>query len=74
MVRSFLKMERSRRERKESRVERERECRTTNKQWILLFGENNSLSRAGEEPFMALGSVSSFVVLLRLLFSNRHSR
>ena len=33
---SFLKMERSRRERKESTVEREKECRTTNKQWIFI--------------------------------------
>ena len=36
MVRSFLKMERSRRERKESTVERERERRTANKQWIFI--------------------------------------
>ena len=55
MVRSFLKMERSRRETKGSTVERERERerRTANKQWVLLFGENNFLARAGEVSFMA---------------------
>ena len=46
-------MDQSQREKKESTVEREREHRTANKQWISLFGETNSLARVGGEPFMA---------------------